>query len=248
MNRVCILATPRSGSTLIASILGEYFRQTRGDTYLHEYFNLRQPIYFRNNRLQSRPFLDRDDPPFEILERAVRLRIEILDNTPGSYFYSVHPGQLSTELMRDWLFKTHFVIFGERQNLFEQYVSYLISLKSGKWYEPSGIRVGAKSLSVSSDFAERIVNRMVDHHNVYTGFKARFPSNPVLVYEDVVSDLNAKRICSGIGLNEEVNFEHLDLPKKQNPNLSGKLDYFTDPERVMNIYRRSALHEWFPIA
>lgn len=247
MKGYCLLATPRSGSTLIHTILSEYLRRTHGVTGLYEVFNLRQRLRVVDERLASGVFKGTVEPPVALYETIVDLRMRILDEAPGAYFFTVHPGQLDNRRLSGWLFNNYNVVFCERRNLFEQYLSYLISLKTERWNEAGGIRVAERSLDLTRQYAERIGVRLAEWYTVYRAFKTKAPTNPVIVYEEAVRDLNPQRVCRAAGFEGEVQFEGLRLPVKQNPEAEGKLRYFKDPASVVDGYRRTALQEWFSI-
>ncbi|HEX4925501.1 MAG TPA: hypothetical protein VFV50_15515 [Bdellovibrionales bacterium] len=246
MRSYCLLATPRSGSTLIHTILAEYLRKAQNVTGLYEFFNLRQRVHIREGLLRPGAYA-KEAPPLDLYERLVEQRMRMLDEAPGRYFFSVHPGQLDNRRLWGWLFKNHHVVFCERLNLFDQYLSYLISLKTEQWNGPARLHVPEGTLELKPQYAERIANRLAEWYTVYRALKTRAPSNPVIVYEEVTRELQPERICQAAGFNKAIPLDELELPVKQNPAADGKLKYFTDPGAALDGYRRTALQDWYPI-
>ncbi|HEX4925156.1 MAG TPA: hypothetical protein VFV50_13770 [Bdellovibrionales bacterium] len=240
-----MLATPRSGSSLVYAALAWHLFRRSGVIPLSEAFNVYQNLQIDGETLRAGPF---DYSATFTPERAAEIereRVDLVTRAPGAYFFKVMPGQLSTFTIKTWLLRHYEPVFVERRNLFEQYVSLLISMTTGKWHAPGPIRFTPASLNVSPSHARWVRVRLEEMYTSYLSFKLLVPSAPVLVYEEFSDRTDPAELCRRAGIPEPADFSAYQSRLSRNPPLEEKLACFTEPELVIAEYRRSKLSELF---
>ncbi|HEX4922776.1 MAG TPA: hypothetical protein VFV50_01775 [Bdellovibrionales bacterium] len=227
------------------ALIESHLRSTRGVTGLEEYFNVQFNVYkdtgtgiARKRRSTETSQVPRAGPGYqEIVERRMRL----LENYEGRYFFKVLTQQLTA---RDLfaLADRYTLIFVERRNLFEQFLSWCISIETKVWYADSEVPAPAPmSLqppkSAAADFGF--------HIREYAALKQVLRPRHVIVYEDFLERLDPAGLLLSLGLGNVSQPDQLRWTLRQNP--ADKLTLFREPGRVVSLYRQSALQSLFPV-
>ncbi|MCC6278518.1 MAG: hypothetical protein IT289_11445 [Oligoflexia bacterium] len=254
-----LFATPRSGSTIFYYILSEYLNRTNSVIGLSELFS---PIaeylthskkHYTDLTLQNyftfdpdietsigKQFCEMSNYLQEALETFEKIRLVRMN--PEKYFFKLMNHQIYSANQLEWLKSAYDWVFIERRNLFDQYLSHLISLETGVYYSSDGIRIPEKSLACP--VALRSISQMV----LLEYYKSKNTLTPkrILYYEDFVLNPDPGRILKLLDLPiGQYNPQLGPLPRKQNN--QNKLTLFADPDAVLNSYKDSALQEISPI-
>ncbi|MFI5360494.1 MAG: hypothetical protein ACHQ49_00880 [Elusimicrobiota bacterium] len=233
-----IFAAERSGSTIFFSIISEYLRQTQGVTGVVEFFNQTLCIDEKDGQITSR-FQERPIEGF--FKTEISRRLNILSENPGRYFFKVMSSQIYRKDQYRWLAANYDWVFVERRNLFEQYLSYLISIETNIFYAKDGVRLPERSIRGGVRFRKAFMNSFW----LYKIAKIHCRPSRVLVYEDYLERPSPTEILQSLGLPTESFDEKLvRLPSQQNE--GDKLRFFIHPKSIIRSYKRSFLNQIRP--
>jgi hypothetical protein len=207
-----LYATPRSGSTFVAQALASYFTDM---SYLGEHFNC---------RFQGDHWLPLEHSiTVEEGKEIVRRRFESLQQSSGKVFLKMFPYDVNLQQEHELLQRAD-VIFLERRDLQEHYLSFMVSMTSGKFYESEGLQIQPKSL-VAHPVHVYDFFRFVSE---FRQKRAQYPKALCLHFEDILQsghiDLSNGDRCTWSALNTQ-------LPSKQNRN--AKIDLFANANEVL---------------
>ncbi|HEX4923253.1 MAG TPA: hypothetical protein VFV50_04175 [Bdellovibrionales bacterium] len=240
-----LFSTPRSGSNLVYDVLEQYFKSARGFIGLGEYFtHVYQSFWDTGNGLASSVFPSERVRHVQVagsyFEAIRRQRLAWLKKYHGRYFFKLTALQVSGESY-PWLIENYNWILIERRNLFDQLLSYLISVELNRWYGSGGLGVTPGSITARPEHADAFTRMILEYRRI----KAELQDPAVLVYEDVVAGPIAENILRLARLDNSAGGRSFRMPPKQNP--ENKLPLFTNPDEVLKIYETSALNELVPL-
>jgi len=233
----------RSGSTPIAAILGRYLDEFHDFTYLNEYFNYNfTGLTFGAEKIQANhsSFIP-IDPSFseKTMSQIAKKRLgQLLSQIPNSnqrYSLKVFPTihrliGSSYELLRPHAK----VIFIRRRDVFDHLLSYLLSFSSFRFYEKKGLSFKKNSVLASeSDFQNFTISVAILLHQMSLQHRPK-----AVFYEDFLEG-GAQLVVKRTGLQKELDWREIDLPKKQTS--INKLELFSNAEQIVSWYRNSSL-------
>lgn len=191
-----LIATPRSGSTLICAMLGKIATTHLGYSgVLDEYFSIfnyykRTHQVDKNNNIylkyiESRiPWL----PTLEEKEQEVQRLVDQLSITDKMYMIKLMPKQLlslgkaSVNIRELCVSKYNFRVFLERRDKFKQFLSYLAMTSTGIAHYSTNSNYSVSEISFNYKTYETF--RMF--LGMYNTCKLLIPDHNVLVYEDFI--------------------------------------------------------------
>jgi hypothetical protein len=243
----CILfSTPRSGSSPVYELLLSYFAQERGCRGLGEYFNLRyqsvwsegQTLTARTHPLptpgEERPILD-DPAVFPWVNQVRLFRLDLLKGLGGRCFLKMFPDQIPAGQDR-WLCDSFDWIFLERIDLFDQLLSYIISVQTNIWYRSSGIDLPPGALR-----AEHWIVKGFEHMMWrYMIYKARLKASRILYYEDFCAHSPAEFLKRN-GFDFPCGTDGIPFPEKQNKR--PKEEAFSNLSEIRHWFSQTMLPE-----
>jgi hypothetical protein len=234
-----VYGTPRSGTTLVYGILGDFLIRNHGMPALNEYFNTRWHYYRKAGKIARAEFdLATFDARPESSDRSTLRKLEWLMEDPG-YSLKLLPRHLPREGL-DWLARGSDWIFVERTDLFEQFLSFSISTLTDSWYRDGGLNWQERSLEANPGIAEQLAR---DYDEYYL-MKRELNPEAVLIYEEIANPVDPIAVLRRAGLPEDA--KSAIMTERQN--VRDKLLAFRDPDRVKRVYRESRLQELYPIA
>lgn len=245
-----LLASPRSGSTPIALILGRYFEWKYQLKFLGEAWNPSSGHLFEN-QIGELSFNPQPTGPkiFSMYNSDLESRektMKLLKKHHGEYFLKILPNALTPDWFPDhdprWFLDNFSFLVLKRNNLFEQCLSFMTSECIKIWYSKEPFSIKPHSLEAQKrDFDT--------FENIILAFEAQLrllPLKKEIFYEDFCNKgpedfLNFLGYCDfPLDL-----FKDFWLPPKQNT--EQKLDYFKNKEGVLTWYKHSYLQSLFKI-
>ena len=214
--QIVLFSVARSGSTFVEVALKNYFKQYGGYRYISEYFNLSLPLkqssegfYVDDTFWHSRP---------EIIsmsqEEMLRLKLERFEKlkaTAGErYFLKVFKNQLPRGELVKLLLDSE-LILSYRENLWEHYLSYMISAHTGQYYKADGINWEPGTLIAGK------INflKFVSEHNTYKWIKQTLPVRAEISFEKLLQGPRSEYM-RGMGFTEAFNWDQVTYPSRQN--------------------------------
>lgn len=233
-----LFALPRSGSNLLYYTVLEYLRIHSNTKGLNEYF-CNSSYYTRNKEGYIVQTATKEEGTILNVQNRLAQLKKCKDQT---YFLKVFPGHLVRnsglylylENSYDWFFL-------ERKNVFENMLSFVISMITNKWYGFDNTGQLVNSL----DFSERYFNVFENMHFCYLMVRARHKPKQIVYYEDLVADVDKLETLKKLNFNEEFCVKKLQLPIKQHT--KNKLLYFKNPDLIIEKYSKSYLNKLSPI-
>ncbi len=227
--------TPRSGSTPIAQLIGEYLRQHEGKYYAAEFLN---PFFGYPQTVDGRlKFRDEEITPtsknmikiklFPELEMwEFKRRWELLFQHHAELFFKFTPLEIDVQKAA-WVSEHFEVLKLVRRDRMQHYLSFMVSVTSRQWYKKEGLRIAAGSLVGEQVHADAFFNFERQQ-------KLFFESARVIYYEDFVAQGPAAFLKS-LGLEKPFDESQLLLPVVQNP--ADKLALFRNPAELLGWFR-----------
>ncbi len=230
---------PRSGSTPIGFYLADHFKRTEHYTYLSEYFS----IFFNGTKKQpdgrlTCDYLDWQKPNTNPLESSLNQpKLDNLMSANGKYFFKLFPNVVSKEI-EDYLFQNSEIIFLKRRNLFENYLSFLISESTGVFYSKGGLNFENGSVLAEQEAS----NLFIKYHSFLLTKINDNPRSPILFYEDIFYHKaivwNQREI-----LLDQLTPDLLTGVQNRTP----KIERFSNKTEVISWYKNSILQDQFSI-
>jgi hypothetical protein len=227
-----IYGTPRSGTSLYTSILRAYLTARRGVTYLGEYLNPSHEIWQAGGRIGWTEGSPDGWTRYSREERRAMAdqRLALIQSDPARYFFKVLNSHVDLPRLKR-LGEIYEFIFVEREDLFEQLLSFLISKNTGQWYERGGIHVGAGSIPLQRQHVLRFERAFLEYQRAKAELRPRY----VLKYEDFLRDPEPGKVLARLGIRESLEGLIWGLPEKQNP--GDKRRFFKNSAEVEDAYR-----------
>jgi hypothetical protein len=208
-----LYSVPRSGTGPVHTVLNSYFKETADKTFHHK------PAH------EHFPFL-KDIAAPNYLEKC-------------KYVLRFHPMHLNRRHMLALAAKTD-LIFLERKNIYDGFLSHLISLRTGLYYLPGGLPKFNKSLVIERKQFE-IAEAEVFFYEFY---KKMLRPKKVLFFEDLLQHGAAKFLRMN-GFKKPFCSNNLILTEKQNR--YNKRKAFANLKELNGWYRDSFLNSLHPV-
>lgn len=231
-----LLTTPRSGSTPVFYLLNQFYPEF---PEIHEYLCAKELSYFEDEDgiyLPDMVKVTRMNQQEQMVERERRLIF--LCNHKQKFNIKIFSGILNEENL-PWFQNTFEWYFLERQDLWSQCLSYLLSTATNEWYAKDGLHFRPNSIEANfQDFL--VIQSMIIK---YLKYKEAHVNPKVIVFEKLLKD--------GV----ESTFKKLDLPVmgknhalhtvRQNP--EDKSIFITNIDQVREWYSSSYLQAFWQI-
>jgi hypothetical protein len=242
---VALLCAPRSGSTPYYHILNRYYAARFGIRPLHGLLLWVDTLAWDTGNgifvHHVPPELFRSAPPantelnLRMRSDVLEYRLQLLKKYGYRYTVKVHGSHLPLSIAKKLRSKFLWVAT-ERWNVFQQMLSYVISLSTGVWYADKGLQIAPGSIKADLRLCQRFEEEFFLYHLLKNTLRPRH----ILRYEDLFSRTPVQ-ILHSVGLKNTQGLQ-FSLPSIQNPR--DKLPLFDRPERLTRFYRRSALHSF----
>jgi hypothetical protein len=169
--------------------------------------------------------------------------------TPGKYFFKL----MSTPLFKYYsqpffnaaqiqiLINSYEWIFIERRDLFEQFLSLIISLETDVYYTEQGIRMDEKAIFSRSEMRQIALEGILN----YFVLKQLIQPRCILYYEDHTETNDPLQVLQFLGLPCK-GFDPKGIFTHSMQNIGDKLRYFKNQIEIIEDYKASALEKIFP--
>jgi hypothetical protein len=181
--KLVLIATPRTGSTVIGEYLTGLARQWWGcKGWLNEYFAVNQNLITRAKIIQDRVVLEHQqyvDRPWCADPAQERLiRKQFLDNDPN-YVLKFLPGQFDSWTV-PWIKEQYTPIFLERRNKTKQLLSWLAAKQVGVWYWHDRANQPVTNIAYDEQLAVQLIWCLREYNSI----KQQFADARTIYYED----------------------------------------------------------------
>lgn len=223
---------PRSGSSPVAQLIGEYLRQHEGKYYGGEFLNpyagypeLRDgKISFRKDQIHPTPKTNFKLQVFPELEQIeLNRRWKLVFEHYQQIFFKFGAPELNPHT-RSWMGETFEILKLVRRNRLEHYLSFMVSTTSKLFYKEGGLGIPVRSLRADRSFAVRFHRLEREHLHVF------YPDARRIYFEDFL-DLGPVDFLRSLGLTKPFDLAQLRLPDIQNP--PDKLSLFQNPDELL---------------
>lgn len=203
-----VFASSRSGTSILMRIIKTYSEERFN---ISEYFNINDYIIVDDNvKLKS---VETENNKFENVDLEIDKRIQLLEK----YYHKNIPIKLLSHQITDSIFDyvkdRYEIIIIERNDKYEQLLSWLISMHTNVWnLYHSEIFKQPEKFTVNLNMVDLFFKKQKE----YKVWKERFLENsdiPIVYYEDLNADNNFKKIIENIGFNYD-NRDILYPPQK----------------------------------
>jgi len=222
-----LIATPRSGSTIIGELIGDLAVQLWGSKgWLNEFFNINQNLVTEVKIINDRLYLQRNqyvDQPWCLdVSRERQIRKQYVDNDPN-YVIKFLVSQVEDWTV-DWITENNYTpIFVERRDKIKQLLSFLTSKKTNSWYYHKS-RENQPVTEIIYD--EETALKLVWILREYKVLKNKFKNPITIYYEDFIDKGgNQKAIAEILGIGETFIETQTD---------SAVTPYLKDPESLIS--------------
>ncbi|MEQ1956745.1 glycosyltransferase [Mesorhizobium yinganensis] len=232
--RVAILASPRTGSTLLCDIINS----SRGALCHYEIFH-RDMIQLRGNTIQDAPSLEtRDRDPVAFLNRLVDDATQLGYQLVGFKHFSFLDSRVTASVIEDR--NTHIVQLG-RRNLLAQFSSERISKKTGIWFRGEGDPWQAPKIRFFSAAFERWMRYQRRTDGERMGQLAVAKRTALFIdYSNLLDADLPKRLSDFLGFAIDQNH----VPNFRRQNDDDILGRFQNPDDVKAFLAKRGLLSW----
>lgn len=214
-----LIATPRSGSTIIGEQIGNLAEQWWGyKNYLHEYFSVSP--YYRSEITKAGKMLF-----FEYLGPAPanwctdpkkeRLRRKDLIGTDTNYMIKCLPGNFAEGWLTNWIKENYNTpIFLDRRDRFNQLMSWMAfrTVKVSHWHRDSENRIQ------SIDYKPEYVEEFVEMIKTFKKIRSEFENPVTIYYEDWMNGGSSQRaLIKMLGWDETKTFVKMITTTQSTP-------------------------------
>jgi len=239
---IILFTTPRTGSTIICEMLYNIGKNKFNfHNCLHEYFLIsilyKSKYELVDGVIKMTEFTKTDRNWCDDKSKEQLTRLELLRHNPN-YMIKVFPLDLTTEIKK-FITETYDIVYLERENIEEQFLSFLGLLT----YNTSHHYVDSKSEIKSIVFNEYWFDYFLNTLRSYKEFKKNFPSPfPTILYEDFTLAENKEQYlinCLELDIQNYVEKQYFTIPT---PYSKSKMDliinkklYFANRHKLFEI-------------
>lgn len=242
--RIALLySVPRSGSTYVEKAIGAYLETHHGHAPLAELFNVNLIATFQDERI----IVDMDNWRENTYQYSLTLpevrKIEAertgwLQRPGPNYFLKILEPQLTAQDLTT-MFSRSTVFFCRRENLWEQLLSFLISMTTHQFYPKGGVKWEPGSITAPFD----LFLIFSTYLGRYRRMRKAHPDCVEIVFEDFLA--GGASYMRSKGFDQEFDWSGVWYPAQEN--VRGKELAFSNVDEIRDWYRQSYLNMLHPV-
>jgi len=228
MNKPLVITTFRSGSTVLTEMLATIAVEYLGfKKYLDEPFTMMgygsqhhaktfgsyknsdgEDILYTSNYSA----FDKSNATAESRYKERLRRLDLLKNNPHTYMFKVMADITLPPEVVEWCSNERSPIFLERRDRMAQLVSWCSYLQHPPHYTKSSqqrLKYTINHINYNRDMCLYFIK---SHIHAYDEWKKKYSSAPVIYFEDIIDSNPSKKLCSLMGVEDNITIEPKYLP------------------------------------